>query len=399
MKHFLVDTSGALSHVGGETDGSGVFLALYVRGDDLLSVIRPTEQRFYHADGLGSIRFLTNESGNVIDGYTHTAFGDLLTHTGTDPQPYTFAGEPYDLNIGLLYNRARWFDPHVGRFTSTDPFVGVGHDPISLHRYLYADLDPIDKIDPSGRFSLATASLTIGTLTTLAVTGLSLAAGLDVRTSLALGLTAGILASQLAVPILVGATQAITTIYVTLGSTAGVGAALAFARLLSAVGIRPGSGSRPPIPAGITPAQFGRVVMQWGNGAAQALARIPQLTRVELLSRGVTYEMAIGETSTFASSLVTLPISAPLAAHFLWMRRPSFFSERCVEWNLMSHRYWLRTAAHRTSTSIWSLTETTWSFPRAEYSKWWENPKNQDPFILLSKLLRSRCTSGNIAAR
>ncbi|MGH9462123.1 MAG: PKD domain-containing protein, partial [Vicinamibacteria bacterium] len=74
VTEFLVDPSGFLSHVVAETDEAGNLIAHYVRGvDDLLSVIRPTETRYYHADGLGSIRFLTDESGNAVDSYEYTA--------------------------------------------------------------------------------------------------------------------------------------------------------------------------------------------------------------------------------------------------------------------------------------------------------------------------------------
>jgi RHS repeat-associated protein len=164
----LVDTSGFLSHVVAESDGSGAFVAYYVRGDDLLSVVRPTEQRFYHADGLGSIRFLTNEFGNVTDSYTYTAFGEQFTRAGSDNQPYQFAGEPYEPNIGFYYNRARWLDPSVGRFASTDPWEPRLFDPSSLHRYLYVGNDPINLLDSTGLFSFAsTLSVISGVLTTL----------------------------------------------------------------------------------------------------------------------------------------------------------------------------------------------------------------------------------------
>ena len=45
-------------------------------------------------------------------------------------------------------------DPATGRFDSRDPFEGVLWDPPSLHRYAYANLDPIGKIDPSGEKSV-----------------------------------------------------------------------------------------------------------------------------------------------------------------------------------------------------------------------------------------------------
>jgi RHS repeat-associated protein len=106
-----------------------------VRGDDLLAVMRPLadlpgsaadwQTRFYHSDHIGSVRRLTNEAGQVTDGYTYSAFGERITHTGSDPQPYAFTGEPYDPNVGFQYHRARWMEPRAGRFLGMDPFEGL----------------------------------------------------------------------------------------------------------------------------------------------------------------------------------------------------------------------------------------------------------------------------------
>jgi len=176
--NFLVDTSGGLSHAVAETDETGALKAYYVRGDDLLAVMRPLvlvpttpadwQTRFVHADGLGSIRRLTDENGLITDGYSYTAFGELVAHTGTDPQPYAFAGEPYDPNVGFQYHRARWMDPRVGRFTGMDRFAGRRQQPLTLHKYLYAGAAPVDKVDPTGEFeTLATLSVSLGMMSTL----------------------------------------------------------------------------------------------------------------------------------------------------------------------------------------------------------------------------------------
>jgi RHS repeat-associated protein len=150
-----VDTAGSLSHVVAETNASGVLQVHYVRGGDLLSLMRPDgsggwNSRFYHSDHIGSIRRLTDEVGAITDGYTYTAFGELLAHSGTDPQPYAFTGEPYDPNLGFQYHRARWMAPRLGRFVGVDPFRGRSAVPLSLHRYLYAALNPVALVDPSG---------------------------------------------------------------------------------------------------------------------------------------------------------------------------------------------------------------------------------------------------------
>ena len=93
-------------------------------------------------------------------GLTKTAFGELIAHTGPDPQPYAFAGEPYDPNVGFQYHRARWMDPRTGRFVSVDPYAGHVFDPPSLHRYLYAAQDPTNRVDPTGLDFQLPASLT-----------------------------------------------------------------------------------------------------------------------------------------------------------------------------------------------------------------------------------------------
>ena len=82
-----------------------------------------------------------------------SAFGELLAHTGTDPQPYAFTGEPYDPNIDWQYHRARWMDPRTGRFAGMDPFVGGAFEPASLHRYGFGYGNPANWTDPSGLYT------------------------------------------------------------------------------------------------------------------------------------------------------------------------------------------------------------------------------------------------------
>lgn len=50
------------------------------------------------------------------------------------------------------------------RFNRVDPFFGNLRDPLSLHKYVYGQGDPVDSVDPSGQFSLAGALATIGVI-------------------------------------------------------------------------------------------------------------------------------------------------------------------------------------------------------------------------------------------
>jgi RHS repeat-associated protein len=97
---------------------------------------------------------------------TKSAFGELLGHSGIDPQPYAFAGEPLDPNSDFQYHRARWMDPRTGRFASVDTFEGLEYEPLTLHKHLYVSANPVNLVDPSG---LAGEGGLSGALTSLAV--------------------------------------------------------------------------------------------------------------------------------------------------------------------------------------------------------------------------------------
>ena len=66
-------------------------------------------------------------------------------------RPSFYRGEQYDSDLGLYYLCARYYNPLTGRFVSMDPEDGIITDPATLHKYLYAAGDPVNRIDPSGR--------------------------------------------------------------------------------------------------------------------------------------------------------------------------------------------------------------------------------------------------------
>ena len=68
--------------------------------------------------------------------------------------PSFYRVEQYDSDLGLYYLRARYYNPNTGRFMSRDPEDGNLFDPASLHKYLYANGDPVDGVDPMGRGDL-----------------------------------------------------------------------------------------------------------------------------------------------------------------------------------------------------------------------------------------------------
>lgn len=136
----------------------------YVWGAGLIAEWRNGQPAYYHADGLGSVKALSDGAGALTDTYEYAAFGEVLGHSGASGQPYRFAGEYFDPLAGMQYHRARWYDPQVGRFAVMDRLLGMQSRPITLHKYVYGNNNPITYTDPSGRFGISSigAALNIG---------------------------------------------------------------------------------------------------------------------------------------------------------------------------------------------------------------------------------------------
>lgn len=110
---------------------------------------------FYGLDGHGSVRMLTDSDGVVTDTYDYDAFGNLTSHVGSTPNVYLYSGEQFDPDLGIYFQRARYYDHQRGRFLSMDPFAGVLDEPDTLHKYLYVGADPVNLTDPSGQAEFA----------------------------------------------------------------------------------------------------------------------------------------------------------------------------------------------------------------------------------------------------
>lgn len=109
---------------------------------------------FYGYDAHGSVRLLTSTAGAVTDTYSYDAFGSRLTCSGATSNDFQYSGEQSDALLGLYYLRARYYNVGTGRFLTMDPEFGDTSNPTSLHRYLYASGDPVNRIDPTGRQDL-----------------------------------------------------------------------------------------------------------------------------------------------------------------------------------------------------------------------------------------------------
>ncbi len=135
-------------------------LAIYDDSDNLI-------QRFEYADGrmpvamaqagityylaydqVGTIKVVTDASGNTVKQVDYDAFGNIITDTNTTLTiPFGFAGGLRDPDTELVRFGYRDYDPDTGRWTAKDPIFFAGGD---TNLYGYVLNDPVNLIDPYG---------------------------------------------------------------------------------------------------------------------------------------------------------------------------------------------------------------------------------------------------------
>ena len=107
---------------------------------------------YYHTDQLGSVRALSDAAGTKVASYSYDPYGVPLSVGGAVYNPLRYAGEYADAESGLVYLRARYYDPATQQFLSPDPLVVRSNRP-----YVYANSSPLSFTDPSGLLAFAVA--------------------------------------------------------------------------------------------------------------------------------------------------------------------------------------------------------------------------------------------------
>jgi len=94
----------------------------------------------------GTVRgFADLTNGQPMKQYPASYWGEVGPDTGFVVR-FRHAGREYDAEARVYYNRARYYDPQLGRFISEDP-VGIAG---GLNLYGYAGNDPVNRTDPTG---------------------------------------------------------------------------------------------------------------------------------------------------------------------------------------------------------------------------------------------------------
>jgi RHS repeat-associated protein len=106
-----------------------------------------TGTSYFLTDHLGSTAAFADGRGNLIEQITYDSFGNS---PGSARSRYGFTGRERDPDTSLMYYRARFYDPQIGRFMSEDPLGFAG----GLNGYTYTRNNPLTRKDPSGLYDI-----------------------------------------------------------------------------------------------------------------------------------------------------------------------------------------------------------------------------------------------------
>jgi len=102
-----------------------------------------TTKYYYHPDRIGSVLFVTDTKGMVIENKGLEEFGNKAEGISK----HGLTSNMYDKETGLYYFHARWYDADDGRFLEMDPVLS---ETTMLYMYDYCNSNPVSNTDRYG---------------------------------------------------------------------------------------------------------------------------------------------------------------------------------------------------------------------------------------------------------
>ena len=158
-----------------ELDGEGNVVSVFVYGSKANVpdyMLKDGKTYRILSNHLGSPRFVIDiTDGSVVQRMDYDAFGNVITDSNIGFQPFGFAGGIYDVDTELVRFGARDYDPETGRWTAKDPIGFEGGD-VNLYGYVLGD--PVNFIDPEGKFAFIPVIMAISYVINVAATAYSI---------------------------------------------------------------------------------------------------------------------------------------------------------------------------------------------------------------------------------
>jgi RHS repeat-associated protein len=105
---------------------------------------------YLHGDHLGSTSLVVDDTGAEVARQLYYPYGEVRHGAGSLPTDFGYTGQRDVPSTGLMYYRARFYHPALGRFVSADTIVPEPGNPQDFNRYAYVSNNPLKFVDPTG---------------------------------------------------------------------------------------------------------------------------------------------------------------------------------------------------------------------------------------------------------
>ena len=125
----------------------------YIYGNGRIAQTQSGTIEYLLGDALGSVRQMANTSVQITYARAYDPYGVVTATSGSSQTSYAYTGEYYGDYNELVYLRARYYAPDMGRFLSRDTWAGDYNSPVSLNRWTYVEGNPVNFTDPTGHIA------------------------------------------------------------------------------------------------------------------------------------------------------------------------------------------------------------------------------------------------------
>jgi RHS repeat-associated protein len=101
-------------------------------------------------DQINSTTVTVSEAGTLVSEVKYTAFGEVRSINGVMVTDSRYTGQREEVEIGLYYYVARFYDPELAHFIQADTIIPSPGFALSYLRYAYVNFNPILYNDPDG---------------------------------------------------------------------------------------------------------------------------------------------------------------------------------------------------------------------------------------------------------
>ncbi len=122
----------------------------YIYGVDRIAQIQGGTTEYFLNDALGSVRQMTDANAQITYARAYDPYGVVTSMSGSSQSAYGYTGEYMGDSTQLVYLRARYYSPTIGRFQTQDTWGGDENHPLTLNAWNYTSSNPINYSDPSG---------------------------------------------------------------------------------------------------------------------------------------------------------------------------------------------------------------------------------------------------------